>query len=344
MPARKRLKLWIKAAVTAALLALILRVVPWSELWSGMRALEPGLWVAVLACFMAAHWAGALKWRLNLNICRAGLGRTDAVQIYAAGLFANLCLPSIVGGDGLKALLAGRVTGRFESVIFGGLTERLIDTFALLVLIVVASLFAPGQVPGAAGRVLFVGALVALAAACLFLPLVLRVKLGSYPKKLRRPAGRALVGMRRLARRPRLFVFVLVASLAIQSWFVLLNAALGRGIGIEIPLVCWFVAVPLAKAITIVPISFGGFALREVTLAAILATLAGVPEAQGVSASLLWQTIVVATGLFGGGLWFLLGLREAAHTSLADTSLAELGRRRGTGRARRARVRSLELP
>jgi uncharacterized membrane protein YbhN (UPF0104 family) len=335
-PNRKRLKLWIKAAVTAGLLALILRVVPWGELWSGVRSIDPWLWALVLGCFMAGHLAGALKWRLNLNICRAGLGRTDAVQIYAAGLFANLCLPSIVGGDGLKALLAGRVTGRYESVIFGGLTERLIDTLALVVLIVAASLFAPGEVPGGAGRVLFVGALVVVGAGVLFLPFALRVRLASYPRKLRRPAGRAMVGMRRLLRRPGLFLLVLAASLAIQSWFVLLNAALGRGIGIEIPLVCWFVAVPLAKAITLVPISFGGFALREVTLAAILASIAGVPEAQGVSASLLWQSVVVATGLCGGALWFLLGLREAANARLprlGGTSLAGLARERRPARA-----------
>lgn len=329
MPAKKRLKLWIKASVTLGVLALILRVVDWGELARGVRELDPLLWVTVLACFMAGHLGGALKWRLNVNIARAGLGRADAIQIYAAGLFANLCLPSIVGGDGLKAVLGGRVTGRYESVIFGGLTERLIDTLALLILIVVGTLLSSGQVPGQAGQVLMVGALVALGLGVLFLPLAMRLRLARFPRKLRRPVGRAMVAMRRLWSRPQLALLVLGASLTIQSWFVLLNAALGWGIGLEIPLVYWFLAVPLAKAITLAPISFGGFGVREVTLAGILAALAGVPESQGVLASLLWQTVVVTTGLVGGAAWFLLGMREEARTRpelLGSKSLLRVGR------------------
>ena len=321
MPAKRRLKLWIKVAVTSTLLALILRVVPWGELWSGVQSLDRGLWLTVWSCFLVGHLAGAFKWRLNVNIGRAGLGRTDAVQIYSAGLFANLCLPSIVGGDGLKAVLAGRATGRYESAIFGGLTERLIDTLALLLLIVFGSLVSGDHVPGWAGQVLQVGALVGVGAGVLFLPLALRIRLARWPARVRRPVGRAMVCVRRLWRRPQLALAVLLMSLTIQSWFVLLNAALGWGIGIDVPLAYWFLAIPLAKAITLVPISLGGFGLREVTLAAILGVV-GVSEAQGVLASLLWQTVIVSTGLLGGGIWLALGLREesAVAGSLLDLS------------------------
>ena len=50
----------------------------------------------------------------------------------------------------------------------------------------------------------------------------------------------------------------------------------GGGIGIDAPMAAWFFAVPMAKAITLAPISFGGFGLREVTLAGFLEKLAGV--------------------------------------------------------------------
>ncbi len=318
--------------MTSGLLALILRVVPWGDLWAGVRDLDPRLWLLVWACFLAGHLGGAFKWRLNVNIGRAGLGRTDAVQIYAAGMFANLCLPSIVGGDGLKALLAGKVTGRYESAIFGGLSERLIDTFALLLMITVGTLVSADQVPGWVGQVLQVGALVGIGAGVLFLPLALRLRLSRWPAKARRPLGRAMVAMRRLWRRPRLALVVLAMSLAIQSWFVLLNAALGWGIGIDVPLAFWFLAVPLAKAVTLLPISLGGFGLREVTLAAILGTV-GVAEAQGVLASLLWQSVIVATGLSGGAVWFLLGLREEARGR--GHSLLELSRPRPSSETQR---------
>jgi hypothetical protein len=142
---KRPLKLWIKVAVTAVLLGLISVVVPWGELWSQARQLDPAIWLAVFGCFLLGHLGGVVKWRFNVNIARGGLGLVDAVQIYFAGLFANLCLPSIVGGDGLKVVLAGRITGRYVSAIIGGLTDRLIDTAALLILIVTVAAPRRGQ-------------------------------------------------------------------------------------------------------------------------------------------------------------------------------------------------------
>jgi uncharacterized membrane protein YbhN (UPF0104 family) len=126
--------------------------------------------------------------------------------------------------------------------------------------------------------------------------------------------------MRRLTRRPLAALGVFALSLAIQSWFVLLNYWLGVGIGIDVPLAFWFLAIPLAKAITLAPISFGGFGLRELALAGIFA-IAGVPREQGVAVSLLWQSLVVSTGLFGGFVWFALGYRAEARTGRGHGSL-----------------------
>lgn len=328
---RTSVKIAFKLAVSAVLIAAILLIVPWSRLWASMRSLEPGTWLAVWGGFVAGHGLGVLKWRYNVNLGirsrRAKLSGLDAVQCYAAGMFANLCLPSIVGGDALKALLAAKVTGRAEAAVIGGLTERLIDTFALLVLIVVGALWSRETMPGWARDVVQVAALVGAAGALLVLPLAMRTKLERWPRRLRRTAGRAMVAMRRLLERPHRALFVLGMSLLIQGWFVVLNAELGRGIGIDAPIAVWFFAVPMAKAITLAPISFGGFGLREVTLAGFLEGLRGVPKELGVAASALWQTVLVATGLAGGAMWFVLGFRAAARTGAGHGSL--LAERRG---------------
>jgi uncharacterized protein (TIRG00374 family) len=314
------MKAWLRVAVSAVLLAVIFFKVPWSELWQNAQRLDPAVWAGVLGAFWLGHGVGVFKWRFNVNLGNANLRPLDALQCYSAGLFSNLFLPSIVGGDALKAWLAGKVTGRLEAAVFGGLSERLLDTAALLALIVIGGLASHTTVDGWPRQVILVGSLIAAAGAIVFLPLVLRVKLARWPRKLRRPLGRAMVAMRRLLRRPRAAFAVFALSLAIQSWFVLLNYWLGLGIGIDVPLVFWFLAIPLAKAITLAPISLGGFGLRELALAGILA-LAGVPKEQGVAVSLVWQSIVVATGLVGGLVWFALGHRAEARTGWGHGSL-----------------------
>src|SRR6185436_7834476 len=125
-----------------------------------------------------------------------------------------------------------------------GLTERLIDTAALLTLIVGGGLFSHTTVEGWASQVILVSSLIAIVGAVLFLPMLLRVRLARWPRKVRRPLGRAMVAMRRLTRRPLAALGVFALSLAIQSWFVLLNYWLGVGIGIDVPLAFWFLAIP----------------------------------------------------------------------------------------------------
>jgi uncharacterized membrane protein YbhN (UPF0104 family) len=137
------------------------------------------------------------------------------------------------------------------------------------------------------------------------LPFALRRPLARWPRRLRRPLGRSLVAVRRLRRNPGTAAAGLGLALVIQSGFVLANAWMGRSIGIEVPLAVWFLVWPLAKIASLAPISLGGLAVREASLAALLLPF-GVPVARSVVCSLLWQTVLIGGGLLGGLVWLVL--------------------------------------
>jgi uncharacterized membrane protein YbhN (UPF0104 family) len=134
---------------------------------------------------------------------------------------------------------------------------------------------------------------------------VMRRPLWRWPQRWRRRVGKTLAAIRRLSRRPRVWLFSQSLSLVIQGGFVLLNAAIGSGLGIEVPLAVWFIVWPLAKIAGLLPISLGGLAVREATLAALLVPF-GVLATNGVATSLLWQTILIAGGLIAGLAWLVL--------------------------------------
>lgn len=299
------MKLWAKAALSAGLLALLFLLLPWAQVRDALTRLPPAVWLGVLAGFTAGHVVGIGKWRLFVNSARAGLGWLDATLCYSAGLFANLCLPSIVGGDVLRLGLAARFTRRPEAALWGGIMDRISDLLALALLVTVGGLLARSRLEGWLGEVLLVLLLVVGGVTLLALPLVLRRPLQRWPRRLRRPIGRGLVGLRQLARRPGPAALGLALSLSIQSGFVLLNAWLGRSVGIEVDLAVWFLIWPLAKIASLLPISLGGLAVREASLAALLVPF-GVPMARSVVCSLLWQTVLIAGGLLGGVVWLVL--------------------------------------
>ena len=299
------MKVWLKVVVSVGLLGLLAWVLPWHQVEEALRRLSPGMWAVVLLGFVSGHALGVLKWRLFVNAGHAALRVGDAALCYGAGLFANLCLPSIVGGDVLRMALAGKFTRRPEAAFLGGVLDRLTDMIAMAILVAGGALFARDDLPGWGEGVFTVALLVGFVVLGFSLPFVLRRPLHRWPRKLRRPIGRTLVALRRLVRDPAHGLQGLGLSLTIQGGFVLLNAWLGYQLGIRVPLSVWFLVWPLAKIAGLMPISLGGLAVRETTLAALL-TPFGVPFALGVVCSLLWQTVLIGGGLIGGLVWLVL--------------------------------------
>lgn len=299
------MKPWLKATISVALLVLLFVLLPWGQVREAIGRLPPHVWAGVAAGFIAGHTLGIFKWRLFVNAAGAGLARLDATLCYAAGLFANLCLPSIVGGNVLRIALAGRLTRRPEAALWGGIMDRLTDMLALAILVTGGALFARNELDGWLANVLSIALAVGVGMLLLGLPLTLRRPLARWPRRLRRPVGRGLVGLRQLWRRPSAAFVGLGCSLLIQGGFVLLNAWLGRSVGIEVGLAVWFLVWPLAKIASLMPISLGGLAVREASLAALLVPF-GVPVAYSVVCSLLWQSVLIVGGLFGGLVWLVL--------------------------------------
>jgi uncharacterized membrane protein YbhN (UPF0104 family) len=308
-------KVWAKAAVSAGLLALLFLVLPWEQVRAAATRLPGTVWLGVLGVFAVGHLVGVQKWRLLLAASRARLGYAEGVRCYGAGLFANLCLPSIVGGDVLRAVLAGRACGRMEAVFLAGIMDRLIDVATLALLIGVGAVLSRGALPGWGGEVLTAAIAVSLALVLFAAPFVLRRPLAAWPRRLRRPIGRGLVALRHIAQSPGRAALAVLLSVAIQSTFVLLNVWIGTSIGIHLALPLWFMAWPLAKVAGLMPISLGGLAVRDATFGALLVPL-GVPMARGVVAALVWQTVMIAGGLLGGVAWWLLS--RAATRGGAD--------------------------
>jgi hypothetical protein len=226
------------------------------------------------------------------------------------GLFANLCLPSIVGGDLVRAGLVVRDHGDAERVALGSLGDRVNDCLAL-VLLSGAGALACGDLGGTLparlllGFALFLPAAVAVAGLVIWLLPTVRL-----PNRLAGVAARIRDAQFSLMARPTVVARAFVLSVAIQATFVALNLRLGIAIGIEQPAAVWFLACPLAKLIALVPISLGGIGVREVALAGLLAPFGVVPAA-AVAQSLSWEVVLIGSGLAAGAMALAFGRRSA---------------------------------
>jgi uncharacterized membrane protein YbhN (UPF0104 family) len=297
-----------------AILALLLALLPRERVWGAMRSVPLRIWLAVVAGYLAAHSLGAMKYRMMVNLGAAGLSRAQAAQCYFGGLFGTLFLPSIVGGDVVRAGVGLRVARHRAGFLLGSLMDRLMDVSALALTSATGALLLPGQLDAGSRRIFLLlagGAVLIVAGAAAGIALL---PASRFPFRLRRKLVHLREAARPLARKPQAVLLSLIGGVLVQGSFATLTAVLAEFCGLHLPLHVWLFAWPLAKLAALLPVSQGGLGVREAALAALLLPF-GAPAALSVAAGLVWQTVIYTGGLLSGLV--ALAARHAERRSTA---------------------------
>ena len=301
----------IRLCISALLLALIFTFVPFAEVWAAARRISLPLWFGALALFLIGHAAAAAKWRILIG---SGISYRQAFRAHLAGLAANLALPSVAGGDVVRAGLVMKQADDKSRLAMGSVADRLIDTLGLA-LIALASAWLAWGPRLEAGIWLgwpLLGLLLFVAGAVVAMPALDRFMSTSEPSgKLGRVLTKMIHSAAELARSRALLFLCLAISMAVQCLFVGINIAFAEAAHVEAPIAAWFFAWTTAKIIAIAPVSLGGLGVREVSMAALLVPF-GADPAQVVAIGLVWQSVLYASGLIG----FLVQLRRPAPAKL----------------------------
>ena len=295
----RRSRFWLRAAISIVVLAALLWWFSSDALFSAMARIPLPVWCLVIGGFIAGHIVSAFKWRLLLHAVDVRVSGVDAVRAHGAGLFANLCLPSIIGGDVVRAGMVMRRHGNYEHIALGSLADRINDTLALLLLAAVAATRVPADALAAAGAALLGVAAILFSGLLAVLVLIRWFPVARLPARFARILLRFRAGLDLLVSAPGTAILAFSLSLAIQGGFVLLNVMLARAMGIEAPAELWLFAWPLAKLIALAPVSLGGIGVREVAIAGLMAPF-GVEAAAVVAQSLSWELVLIGSGLLAG--------------------------------------------
>jgi uncharacterized protein (TIRG00374 family) len=296
-----------KFAVTVALYAAVFAKTDVAKVGAELRAAEPGWVVLAVGIYAVGQCLSAYKWWLLLRPVKLVVPYTRVVGFYFIGMFFNIFLPTIVGGDAVKTIVLARETGAVARSTMSVFMERNVGLFALLTIATLASAFAPP---------------VATVWHLSLLSLTLLLFAGFVVANLvitNRHAYRFvdyLIAMTPLARiRSRATSLyeavvpyrdatgVIAASIGISFVFqavvilvVFLNA---KALAHDVPWSALAVFVPLISLAGMLPISVNGLGIRE-ALYAVLFGQVGVPAHVAVSMAVLYAVVTLAASLPGG--------------------------------------------
>ena len=133
----------VKFAVTAALYVAVFYRIDLGAIWDRLQTVQIG-WVALgVVVYAAGQWLSAWRWWLLLRPVALAVPYLRMVAFYFIGMFFNIFLPTIVGGDAVKAILLARETGAPARSTMSVFMERNVGLFALLTIATVAAFVAP---------------------------------------------------------------------------------------------------------------------------------------------------------------------------------------------------------
>lgn len=318
---RSWLGLALRVGGSALALLILFHFLALAEVWRTLRRLPPHLWLLLVIAYLCAHLVAVTKWRLMVNLAGARLSFRQAIRCYFSGLFSTLFLPSIVGGDVVRAALAFRIGQSKAAIVLGGLMDRILDFIALAFLAGLGAALIPGTLPAEARRIFITGGIILLATVALITPVIVWFPARKISFTLRRRAVRLRCAARSMRSKPQYVATALCLGLFAQGSFIWLTSRAADATGLHLLFRAWLFAWPLAKFCAVIPITQGGIGVREAALVILLVPF-GAPAVETAAVGLAWEAVIISGGLIAGLAAFFLSRLHASPSAASQLEAA----------------------
>ena len=291
----------VKALVSVGLIAFLATRLNYTQVLSYWRALN-GVWILGALAILFIEMCAIAGVRLKLMLAYVDVRRplTTTVQIALCGFFFEQVTIGFIGGDAIRLWLLRRADVPFGGAIGALLLDRAFG-FASLVLLSLLGMHALlALVDESLRSVIAVTLLVVIITGCVgvvvafaltkLLPLS---RLATFWQRLSSPNQAihiALLGI----------VFALAATTHLLN--VLVFWMLGQSLGLTMTFDQWFIVVPTVLLISTLPISIGGWGVREGAMVVALRGF-GIPTEEALLPSILFGLCAVTATLPGAVFW-----------------------------------------
>jgi uncharacterized membrane protein YbhN (UPF0104 family) len=321
----------LRMAVSAALIAWLLRRTDFGEVAAAFRAADLRLVLAALCLIPLGYLTSLCRWRLLLRAQGGDAPLSFLLQSLMVGIFFNNLLPSTIGGDTVRAWDTARAGVGRATAVAVVVVDRFVGLLALILfaaagLALAGPLSGPlfgrnsgslaGALPQLTAWVCAIAAGLGLAAAVLFLPSRrmpdLLARLGArLPGKLGGLPGKVAAALFAFQGKGSVLVRAFGWSLALQGIVVLNSWVLARALRVPIPLADFFLIVPLGLFLMMLPVSINGIGVRESSYAFFFRAF-GVATSLGIAVAWLDYGLLLLQAVAGGAVYAIFRGRSTA--------------------------------
>ncbi len=294
----------VKLAVTLAIFFLIFRNIDLREVAETIGNAQLGFVLLGFTAQLLSTLVASYRWNIIMKELRFKQRFLFYLKSYFKGAFFNQALPTSIGGDALRVLDIIRLGFRKRDAFAGVFIDRLVGLSGLLMLNLLANLLRPGLLPDEVFWTINALSLGGIGAILVLMALQ-RFRLNRF-LPARPTTLRMLYALSRRTNRVyrgRKGAIQIAMTLLTHLFSVLAFYCLAQAVGIEYSLIIFLVIVPPVILLTLIPVTFAGWGVREGAMVGLF-SLIGADKTAVLSMSILYGVALIITSL--PGLYFYL--------------------------------------
>lgn len=315
---KKSIKLLLKSIVSISLLLVILTKVDWETVLKNFKSASIIFLFIAFLLNIFERFELTYKWNLLIRVRGLYVHFNRLFLINSIGSFLGLFLPSSLGTDVIRGYYLIKNNSEKSISVSSVFVDRILGMFSLLLLGVISVFFA-GDLISIFNIRLYIISLFIIAVIAFYIfqrnetvilleKISKRIKLHKFTEKGIKLHSSILS----YKRHPKTLMLSFFITLLVQVTRVFTYYFFALAFNISLPLVYYFLFIPIIMLIIMIPISIGGLGVKEGTFVAFF-TLIGMTINNAVTISFTNSLIdTINTLIIGGGayLFYKTPLKE----------------------------------
>lgn len=286
----------VKLFISLLVVSFIVYKLDYQKVWDTMLSANVWLLIGALGFQLLSQTLAAYRWNLIMKMLKFPYDFGFYFRSYFKGSLFNQILPTSIGGDAYRIAEVSANDGSVKEAFFGVFIDRVVGLVGLLVLNLFANLWQPEIFP----KEVFWAINFILLSALFGLLVLLGFHKIEYLKKYAFTEFFYDLSdrFRFIYKTKERITVQMVLSILIHLCSMIAIFGIGHALLINEPLITYLALVPPAILLTLIPISFAGWGVREGALISLF-LLIGVEETQVLAMSLLYGIILIIAALPG---------------------------------------------
>jgi len=300
-----KLKLAIRIIISFVSLVIVFNLVDFDKAAKLARNIQGEVIIITLLFMLLGHIGSGLRFHYIVNALKRKLTYQDALKTSFVALWFNQLLPTGMGGDVVRVIILADKCGR-SRIIISALLDRM---FGLFWMILIIMLFLPTVLYTQLGPEKSLLILVGCGGFLVLglLPIWIRPRYckkldAAYPKRICRYISLLGHSMCHVLTVKHLYKFIIYLALSFFPYVVYVSL-LGTSFGLKLTLMQYIAIVPVIFISMQIPISIGGWGVRELAALYVFTSM-GISQEIAVIISILYGMGLLLTSIPGNFLWW----------------------------------------